>query len=121
MWSLSLGFAPIFWLAGHGAQPASAQSTDNLQQFRFIPSRSTLDVTGGATPVRQKFFTYGKFGLNTGLVGGTHAEFAGVNSWLVPDSQLTFVWHTDGILNLSGLEGTFAPFKASMGKAYHSS
>jgi hypothetical protein len=66
-------------------------------------------VTGGATGVRQKFFTYGKFGLNTGFEGGAHAEFVGVNSWLVPDSPLTFVWHTDGTLNLSGLEGTFAP------------
>jgi hypothetical protein len=80
-----------------------------LQQFRFIPSRSTLDVTGGVTGVRQKFFTYGKFGLNVGNGDGSLAEFVEVNSWLVPDSQLTFVWHTDRILNLSGLEGTFAP------------
>jgi hypothetical protein len=108
-WFLSFCFAPIVWLAAHCAQYASAQTADALQQFRFIPSRSTLDVTGGTTGVRTKFFTYGKFGLNTGFDGGAHAEFVGVNSWLVPDSPLTFVWHTDGTLNLSGLEGTFAP------------
>jgi hypothetical protein len=103
-----LYFAPIIWLAAHCAQHASAQSADTFQQFRFIPSRSTLDVTGGPADVRQKFFTYGKFSLNTGYEGGPHAEFVGVDSWLVPDSPLTFVWHTDGMLNLSGLEGTFA-------------
>jgi hypothetical protein len=106
---LTLYFAPIVWLVAHCAEQASAQTADTLQQFRFIPSRSTLDVTGGAMGVRQQFFTYGRFGLNSGFEGGPHAEFVGVDSWLVPDSSLTFVWHTDGTLNLSGLEGTFAP------------
>ena len=106
---VSLGFAAIIGLAAICAEQASAQPPDSLQQLRFIPSRSTLDVTGDFAGVRQQFFTYGKFGLNAGYEGGPHAEFMGVDSWLVPDSALTFVWHTDRILNLSGLEGTFAP------------
>jgi hypothetical protein len=107
-WSLSLCFAPIVCLAALGAEQASAQPPDSLQLFRFIPSRSTLDVTGGFAGIRQQFFTYGEFGLNAGLEGGPRAEFVDLQSWLVPDSPLTFVWHTDRTLNLSGLEGTFA-------------
>ena len=106
---VSLGFAAIIGLAAICAEQASAQPPDTLQQLRFVPSRSTLDVTGGFAGVRQQFFTYGKFGLNAGYDGGPHAEFLGVDSWLVPDSALTFVWHTDRTLNLSGLEGSFAP------------
>jgi hypothetical protein len=89
-------------------EPVAAQPPDVLQSFRLIPSRSTLDVTGGAANIHQTFFAYGKFGLNFGYEGGPHGELVNVDSWLVPDSPLTFVWHTDGTLNLSGLEGTFA-------------
>ena len=83
---VSLGFAAIFGLAAICAEQASAQPPDSLQQLRFIPSRSTLDVTGDFAGVRQQFFTYGTFGLNVGYEGGPHAEFMGVDSWLVPDS-----------------------------------
>jgi hypothetical protein len=110
--------AALIALAGLGPGQASAQPPDILHSYRFIPSRSTLEVTGGFAGVRQQFFAYGKFGLVTGYdaePGGEfpptltpHAKFVDVHSWLVPDSPLTFVWHTDGTLNLSGLEGTFA-------------
>jgi hypothetical protein len=113
LWSLSISLAPIVWLAAICTEYASAQQPNLLQKFRFIPSRSTLDVTGGVADIRQKFFTYGKFGLNAGNDRGPHAEFVGVDSWLVPDSPLTFVWHTDRTLNLSGLAGTFAPSDSS--------
>ncbi len=104
---ISLGLSAIIGLAAICAEQASAQPPDSLQQFRFILSRSTLNVTGDFADVRQKFFPDGKFGLNAGYEGGPHAEFIGVDSRLVSES--TFVWHTDGTLNLSGLEGTFAP------------
>ena len=103
---ISLGLSAIIGLAAICAEQASAQPPDSLQQFRFILSRSTLNVTGDFADVRQKFFPDGKFGLNAGYEGGPHAEFIGVDSRLVSES--TFVWHTDGTLNLSGLEGTFS-------------
>jgi hypothetical protein len=109
IWSLSLCLAPIVGLGALCPETASAQQPNSLQQFRFIPSRSTLDVTGGAAGIRQKFFTYGKFGLNSGNDPGPHAELVGIDSRLVPDSTLTFAWPTDHILNLSGLIGTLAP------------
>jgi hypothetical protein len=108
-----LSFATIVGLAAPCARQATAQQPDTLQKFRFIPSRSTLDVTGSAAGIRQKFFTYGKFGLETGMEGGPHAEFVGVDSRLVPDSSLSFVWSTDHTLNLRGLAGSFSPFDPS--------
>jgi hypothetical protein len=107
-WLLRLLLAPTTLVAALTVEPAAAQPPDVLQSFRLIPSRSTLDVTGGTANIQQKFFAYGRFGLNFGYQSGPHAEFLNVDSWLVPDSPLTFVWHTDGTLNLSGLEGTFA-------------
>jgi hypothetical protein len=98
----------VTFFAALPAEPSAAQPPDVLQTFRLIPSRSTLDVVGGAGDIHQKFFAYGNFGLNFGYEGGPHAELLNVDSWLIPDSSLTFVWHTDGTLNLSGLEGTFA-------------
>ena len=80
-----IGLCGNLWVGRDLAEQASAQPPDSLQQLRFIPSRSTLDVTGDFAGVRQQFFTYGTFGLNVGYEGGPHAEFMGVDSWLVPD------------------------------------
>jgi hypothetical protein len=105
--------ALLVWLAALVAEHASAQPPGSVPHFRFIPSRSTLDVTGGFAGIHQQFFAYGRFGLNTELEGEPHAEFVNVDSWLVPDSPLTFVWHTDSTLNLSGLAGSITSGDAS--------
>jgi hypothetical protein len=95
---------------------------DTIRHFRFIPSRSALYVTGGFAGIEQKFFPYGTFDIVTRyepIVTCTAigcpppyrpvAEFEldRWQSWLVPDSPLTYVWSTDDTLNLTGLEGTF--------------
>ena len=99
--------------------PAAAQPPDLLRNYRFLPRRSSLDVTGGFAGIEQKFFPFGTFGITTGYDYGPtdvfpprlipHAEFViePWESWLVPDSPLTYVWETDRTLNLTGLEGTF--------------
>jgi hypothetical protein len=99
----------MLWLAAICTGQSSAQPPDVLQNYRFIPSRSTLDVTDAFGGLQQKFFAYGTFDLNAGYYASPHAEFVDVQSWLVPDSSLTFVWHTERTLNMSGLAGTFAP------------
>jgi len=101
---------------------AAASHPDILRNYRFIPSRSTLEVTGGFAGLEQTFHAYGTFGLVTGYDEGvtcmaigcppppTHipyAEFFDVRAWLVPDSPLAFVWDLDDTLNLTGLRGTF--------------
>ncbi len=95
---------------------------DMLRHYRFIPSRSSLEVTGGFAGIEQKFFPYGEFDLvtyNDGvtcaaigcppppLIPAARFELDRWDSWLVPDSPLAFVWSTDDTLNLSGLRGTF--------------
>jgi len=101
---------------------AAASHPDILYNYRFIPSHSTLEVTGGFAGIEETFHPFGKFGLVTGYEEGytclaigcppapTHvpyAEFLDVRSWLVPDGPRDFVWNTDETLNLSGLNGTF--------------
>jgi hypothetical protein len=98
------------------ARTTTAQTTDELRTYRFIPSRSTLQVTGGPAGVQQ-FFTYGTFGLIIGQeatpsdegppVLVSHAEFVDVASLLVRDTQSPSQW-TDQRLNLSGLDGSFS-------------
>jgi hypothetical protein len=99
--------------------PSSAQPPDLQRDYRFIPRRSSLEVTEGFAGIRQKFFPYGTFSINTGYdvdprdifppILIPHAEFVieEWESWLVPDSPLAFVWNTDRTLNLTGLDGTF--------------
>ena len=105
------------------ANDAAASHPDILRNYRFIPSRSTLEVTGGFAGIDETFHAFGKFGLVTGYEEGfscmaigcppppTHipfAEFVDVRAWLVPDSPLAYVWNLDDTLNLSGLDGTFS-------------
>ena len=105
------------WLFSNSA---AASHPDILRNYRFIPSRSTLDVTGGFAGIDETFHAFGKFGLVTGYEEGvsctalgcfpTHvpfAEFVDVEAWLVPESPLAFVWDLDQTLNLTGLDGTF--------------
>jgi hypothetical protein len=93
---------------------------DMLRHYRFIPTRSSLEVTGGFAGIEQKFFPYGTFDLHTGYRFDPRAfpseylpfakfELEQWDSWLVPDSPLAYVWSTDDTLNLSGLNGWFRP------------
>ena len=85
------------WLFSNSA---AASHPDILRNYRFIPSRSTLDVTGGFAGIDETFHAFGKFGLVTGYEEGvsctalgcfpTHvpfAEFVDVDAWLVPESS----------------------------------
>jgi hypothetical protein len=85
-------------------QQARAQSTNTLQSYRFIPSRSTLEVTGGVAGIEQ-YFAYGSFRL---VANAANPAFVDVQSWLVRDSQSPYQW-TDQKLNLSGLDGAISP------------
>jgi hypothetical protein len=94
---------------------------DMLRRYRFIPRLSSLEVTGGFAGIRQEFFPFGTFGISTGYVPGPTDVYPPVyipeakfviepwESWLVPNSPLTYVWETDDTLNLTGLDGTFRP------------
>jgi hypothetical protein len=119
----------FFLLAALVGAEALAQADDDLRRppdilrhYRFIPSRSSLEVTGGFAGIEQKFFPFGRFDLHTGYrfdprafpsVWLPFAKFENVRSWLVPDSRLDYVWDTDDTLNLSGLNGTFRPGEPS--------
>lgn len=121
--------AAIVVLLGHSGGALLAQAIDPFglptyseYHYRFIPSRSSLEVTGGFAGIEQKFFPYGEFDLVTfndsvichgfgcpppRLNPVARFELERWDSWLVPDSPLAFVWSTDDTLNLSGLRGTF--------------
>ena len=93
---------------------ASAQPPHILREYRFVPYRSSLEVTGGIAGIRQDFFPFGTFGIVTGYDEARdpprlvpNAQFVDVQSWLVPNSPLTYVWDTDQTLNLTGLDGMF--------------
>ncbi|MEX2092903.1 MAG: dockerin type I domain-containing protein [Pirellulales bacterium] len=107
------------WLA---ANVAVASHPDVLRNYRFIPSRSTLELTGGFAGFDETFHAFGTFGLVTGYEEGfsclaigcppppTHipfADFVDVQSRLVPVGPLFDEQDLDGTLNLSGLHGTF--------------
>jgi hypothetical protein len=107
----------VAWLVSD----AAASHPDILRDYRFIPSHSILEVTGGFAGIEQTFHARGTFGLVTGYEEGyscmaigcpppSHipfAQFVDVRAWLVPDSPLAYVWDLDQMLNLSGLDGTF--------------
>jgi hypothetical protein len=114
--------AAIVLAASFAASDASASHPDVLRHYSFIPSRSTLEVTGGFAGLELTFFPHGDFGLVTGyrsedscLAIGVcpppdhipYAQFVDVEAWLVPDSPLTYIWWLDETLNFSGLHGTF--------------
>ena len=107
------------WLA---ANVAVASHPDILRNYRFIPSRSTLELTGGFAGFDETFHPVGKFGLVTGYEEGfsclaigcqpppTHipfADFVDVQSRLVPVGPMFDEQDLDDTLNLSGLHGTF--------------
>jgi hypothetical protein len=113
----AIAILAVEFAAGH----AAASHPDILRNYRFIPSRSILEVTGGFAGIQETFHARGTFGLVTGYEEGVScaaigcpdpshipfAKFVDVDAWLHPDSPLTYVWNLDDTLNLSGLHGTF--------------
>jgi hypothetical protein len=103
---------------------AAASHPDILRNYRFIPSRSTLEVTGGFAGIHETSHVRGTFGLVTGYEDGVScaaigcppppshvpfAKFVDVDARLVSKGPFTDGWDLDDTLNLSGLNGTFQP------------
>jgi hypothetical protein len=98
--------------AAFSTERAVAQSQDTLRSYRLIPSRSTLEESGGAAGMQQ-FFTHGTFDLVTDhetAPGGSPPE-------TIPQAALVNVaaslfgttqW-IDHKLRLSSFAGTFSP------------
>jgi len=96
-----------------------------LSDYRFIPSESTVDVTGGDADYNLKLNIIGEFGLERGYGGepvpvgsapqppgqGAFAKFVNVNGILVNLLSATSApspgWDLDKTLNMSGWNGTF--------------
>ncbi|HZZ28500.1 MAG TPA: dockerin type I repeat-containing protein [Pirellulales bacterium] len=115
----------LFAMAG---QSAWADTALVLRDYRFIPSESTVQVTGGIADYSLQLHIAGQFGLFTGLNETMNplrlepvAGFANVHGILFNDMSASPVpvatisatplptpgWDLDKTLNLSGLTGTF--------------
>jgi hypothetical protein len=103
---------------------AAGSHPDILRNYRFIPSRSVLEVTGGFAGIDETSHVRGTFGLVTGYEDGVScaaigcppppshvpfAKFVDVDARLVSKGPFTNGWDLDDTLNLSGLNGTFHP------------
>ncbi len=103
------------------ASQSFADPPDILRDYRFIPSHTTVHVSGGFPGYDMDLSIAGKFGLVTGYDYGTSAT--GIPT-LVPLAQFVDVkailfnplsmaplplpgWELDKTLNLTGLTGTF--------------
>ena len=99
-----------------------ADPPDFLSKYRFIPSKTSVHVTGGPPAYDLNLTIAGSFGLVTGYhevvspTGGPpslvpHAEFIDVHGILYNPLSLSPLplpgWDLDKTLNLSGLKGTF--------------
>ncbi|MEX0611558.1 MAG: hypothetical protein WD738_05455 [Pirellulales bacterium] len=97
-----------------------AAAPDILRNYRFIPSRSTVHVTGGFAGFDWKLEVAGKFGLVTGYgqdvdsplpVLRPYAQFVDVDAKLYDPRVMAPIpmpgWDLDDTLNLTGLKGTF--------------
>jgi hypothetical protein len=98
-----------------------ASHPDILREYRFLPSHSTLRVTGGFAGIDETFHTRGTFGVVTGFEEGVScaaigcpdpshipfARFVDVNARLHPSGPFPDDGNLDRTLNLSGLDGTF--------------
>jgi len=104
------------------ATQSAADPPDVLRNYRFIPSHSTVHVTGGFAGYNLDLEIAGQLGLVTGYDYGVdptahiptlkpHAEFVNVNGYLFNPLSLAPMpvpgWDLDKTLNLSGLNGTF--------------
>ncbi len=97
-----------------------ADPPDILRNYRFIPSRSTVHVTGGFAGFDWLLTVDGQFGLVTGYRYGSdgsvptiapYAQFVDVDAILFEPRAMAPMpvpgWDLDATLNLTGLEGTF--------------
>lgn len=109
------------------ASATLAQPPDILRDYRFVPSRSDVHVTGGPQNYNMDLSILGRFGLVTGydeVLSPTstvptltpHAEFVDVHGILFNPLSANPVsaaptplpgWDLDKTLDLSGLKGTF--------------
>jgi hypothetical protein len=108
-------------LASFAATQAAASHPDILRHYRFIPSRSIVERTGGIAGFHIKFKVRGEFDLVTGYEEGVScaaigcpppdhipfAEFQNVAATLHSNSPFAEDEDLDELLNFSGLEGTF--------------
>jgi hypothetical protein len=113
-----LSSAAVCIFAPHSA----ADPPDILRNYRFIPSHTTVHVSGGIAGYNLDLEIAGQLGLVTGYdysVDPTahvptlvpHAEFVNVNGYLFNPLSLAPLpvpgWDLDKTFNLSGLDGSF--------------
>ena len=120
-------FVGAIWATAAFADTSDiANIPDILRNYRFITSRSTVEVSGGLPVFSVDWNVAGKFGLATGYDGlftptpsptatppalSGHASFVNVNAYMFhpmsagPASAIAI--DLDKTLNLSGLKGTF--------------
>lgn len=121
-WLCLTRFALIALVLLASANLALADPPDLLRNYFFLPTKTTVHVSGGTQGYNMNLTIAGRFGLVTGydetidpishaptLV--PHAEFVDVHGILYnPLSLAPFPvpgWDVDKTLNLSGLKGTF--------------
>ena len=90
----------------------AASPFDIVKTYRFIPRLSDVVESGGITGRELDYSVWGKFDLNFGPEVSIpelpiHPSFENVQSWLNPDSLLTYVLFTDDVFGLSRLEGNY--------------
>ncbi len=122
--ALAIRMATATLVAAVTAGQLFAQPPDILQKYRFIPSKTTVHLSGGAQNYNLDLTIAGRFGLITGyneVVDPTahvpslvpFAEFTDVHGILFNPLSLAPLplpgWDLDKTLNLSGLNGTFSP------------
>jgi hypothetical protein len=120
-------FVGAFWAGAALADTTDiADIPDFLRDYRFITSKSTVEVSGGLPVFSYDLNIAGKFGLVTGYDGletptptpvvsppviSGHAEFVNVKGILFNPRSASPLptpgWDLDKTLNLSGLKGTF--------------
>jgi hypothetical protein len=111
---------------GTVADQAVADPPIFLRDYRFIPSESTVYVTGGIADYELKLTVAGEFGLETGYDGiatpvstapqppelEPFAKFVNVHGILYNPLSATAAptpgWDLDKTLNMSGWNGTFS-------------
>lgn len=114
-------FVGMTWATAALADSPDATIPDILRNYRFISSRSTVEVSGGLPVFSVDWNVAGKFGLASGYDGlltptstptlSGHASFVDVDAYMFhplsagPASAIAI--DLDRTLNLSGLKGTF--------------
>ena len=103
----------VCWYGASLPTMTIAQPPNVLRNFRFVPSYSTLDLTGGFAGFDLDLSIHGTFGLETGfhspdahLSLRRFARFVDVDAEaLNPTDFGPYSFDLDDALNLSGLHG----------------